>query len=211
MTIFHNESAYFQVLTLISTTCWSVLILHVTRSKIPRPGYSYMSQFFHEKLYKQLSGASMCFLLSPVVADNFMGIFGEIALQSLHSIQKFGFGILMILSSFNLMIWILSTYSSKHLCKIKQLSSIRWCTVISLNQGRLGHLVNRESMHKNRYLLAESYHRPVQKLWEVGSLVNRAVCLPKLNNFQIELQHRKKSLQNNGYKTKIYFVLLFVV
>jgi len=66
----------------------------------------------------------------------------------------------------------------------------------------LGHQVYRKPTHMDRYLHAESHHRPAQKQSAINSLVHKTFIISDREHLQTELNHLKQALQKNRHDKK---------
>ncbi|KAJ4434821.1 hypothetical protein ANN_23392 [Periplaneta americana] len=68
--------------------------------------------------------------------------------------------------------------------------------------GTLGHGVYRKPTHTDLYLNALSLHHPSQKKSVLTSLLHRAIVISDINNLPAEMDHLRRTLQQNNYSRR---------
>ncbi|KAJ4449929.1 hypothetical protein ANN_01336 [Periplaneta americana] len=68
--------------------------------------------------------------------------------------------------------------------------------------GTLGHGVYRKPTHTDLYLNALSLHHPSQKKSVLASLPHRAIVISDINNLPAEMDHLRRTLQQNNYSRR---------
>ncbi|KAJ4431302.1 hypothetical protein ANN_19899 [Periplaneta americana] len=68
--------------------------------------------------------------------------------------------------------------------------------------GTLGHGVYRKPTHTDLYLNALSLHHPSQKKSVLTSLLHRATVISNINNLPAEMDHLRRTLQQNNYSRR---------
>ncbi|XP_071450368.1 uncharacterized protein [Hetaerina americana] len=66
--------------------------------------------------------------------------------------------------------------------------------------GSLGHQVYRKPTHTDLYLNKRSHHHPAQKRGIISTLVHRATSVSDQEHLEAEIQHLRKTFQQNEYR-----------